>query len=116
MEFIDGKGYMCRGDSEALTIELDGNLSKSGTLWFSVKKKLTDTDCVIEKSIPINTTDKIYQIDIDRQDTEDLSPGAYLFDITIVFSGTDKKTPVPVYEFESGKVRSIVIAERVNNQ
>ena len=80
-----------RGDTKKYNfqrINFDGNpiLQKADKIYFTVKKKFTDSKFVIQKTIDDMTFDEegIYHFTIESKDTDKLSYGTYVFDIEVI--------------------------------
>lgn len=80
---------MVRGDTLAFGFELE-NITDVDTAHFSVKKAVTDTEYVFQKTIG-NGIEKVedgkYSVRVAPSDTHDLEIGAYYFDLQIGVNG-----------------------------
>ena len=95
---------MIRGDTEAMTVACteDGvarSFVTGDTVYFTVKKSVSDTVKILQKVIT-NFTDGKALIDILPIDTKTLDAKPYMYDIQIVFSNGTKKTVVGPAVFE----------------
>ncbi len=67
-------------------------------IFFTCKKRRSDRNVCIQKSLSGNTIEKIndgvYQFTIEPSDTDYLDFGTYIFDIEIIYSDTIKQTTV----------------------
>lgn len=98
---IDGYSIeLTRGDTMLLTINLtddSGNpvtLSESDELWFRLKKKAKDIECLIEK----RGDNESMLIRLDPEDTEKLPFGDYKYEVEVVFDDADIHTTVIAYQ------------------
>lgn len=78
---------LTRGDSLILTVSLekDGEayIPQDGDkIRFAMKKDISDKDCLILKDIDMNTM----RLQIDPEDTKNLSFGSYIYDIELTTS------------------------------
>lgn len=86
MRIRNGNIYLIRGDTEALkfTPYVNGKTLDSYTLTLSVKKTITDTDYVLQKTA---VEDTFY---FESADTNDLDAGTYVYDIELRSDGIVK--------------------------
>jgi len=95
---------MIGGDDECITISYEKNGTVIGfvdgdTVYFTMRKYLSDTPIVLQKTITTFTDGKAY-IDFASSDTESLGAGTYVYGIRIKFANGKKKTIVPSSEFK----------------
>lgn len=62
---------------------------------FGLKTTINDTECIIEKNIPIDTM----ELHLAPEDTKELPYGAYVYDIQIQFNDGDIYTFIPYTKF-----------------
>lgn len=80
---------MTRGDTMKIHFSLGDYIPKEGdVIKFGMKKDFCDSECLIEKVIPNDTT--ILQIEHD--DTKDLDFGTYVYDCEITFANGEVNT------------------------
>ena len=95
---------MIRGDTEAFTVACaeDGvarPFVTGDTVYFTVKKTVSDTEKALQKVITSFTNGKAL-VDISPIDTKNLDAKPYVYDIQIVFSNGTKKTVISPSVFE----------------
>lgn len=98
----DGSIGLTRGDTARLTVSIsndatneDYELDSLDVLVLSVKKKITDTDCVFQKTI---TGTKTFHIE--PTDTEGVPFGMYKYDVQLTTSSGDVYTVIEPTNFE----------------
>jgi hypothetical protein len=98
----DGTIRLTRGDTARLTVPItnlvDGSeytVKSDDTLYFTVKKKATDSDFLFQRKV--NGSNSIH---IRPEDTSELSFGKYKYDIQITTAAGDVYTVVEPSVFE----------------
>lgn len=90
-----------RGDSAFFDINFDGDIPADGTnAVFTVKKDIGGKPAggaVLRKHVKVSGG--VAPIDLFSQDTNKLEPGNYLWDLRVLFSGTEVGTPVKPSRF-----------------
>jgi hypothetical protein len=86
MEIDQGTVTMTRGDSETITVSCVNSNGEAVTfvegdlIYFTIKKSISATDKVLQKIIE-EFTDGTAVISIEHEDTADIEPGVYMYDI-----------------------------------
>lgn len=81
---FEGKDIeLTRGDSVQFKVTVTGReLPEGSTAVFSVKKRVSDADCVIEKKIAL-ASDGVALVGLSHEDT-DIAPGMYWWDMRVL--------------------------------
>ena len=100
---INGKDIeLTRGDSFSFTMTFTGRTLPASTLArFTLKKKVKDEEAVIEKTVTV--TDNVAAVHLLPEDTADLSPGTYFWDMRLLIpngDGREVRTPMEYASFQ----------------
>lgn len=103
MRVIDNDIYMTRGDTLTVTVTCikDGNpyeLIEGDIIYLTVKDSVYTEDIIIQKKVTEFTKGKAI-IEIEPNDTNDLSYGKYKYDIQLTFSDGKVKTIITPSDF-----------------
>ena len=87
---------LVRGDTFAIGVNVTGSEAEPDAIYFSVKRRRTETGYILQKSLddgitPEESEDEDtyrYRIDIDPADTETLLAGAYVYDVEVTWGGS----------------------------
>lgn len=92
--------YMTRGDTENISVKLNGYDLKAGDkVEFTVRRTVV-SDVLLHKEVT-EFSDNAAVISISPEDTEGVKPGRYVYDVQLTFDGA-VKTIVPPSTFEIG--------------
>ena len=86
---IDVKGtsiYLTRGDTLRIQLSITKNgepyeLQDGDIITFSLKKKINDKECILQKTIGAD-----YLLEIEPEETKDLNFGQYIYDIQMEYA------------------------------
>lgn len=95
---------MVRGDSESIILSLkkDGNMipfNQGDTVYFTVKQSYTTEDIALQKIITEFNEDGNCIIEIEPEDTKELSFRSYVYDIQLTDSNGRVTTIIPCSNF-----------------
>lgn len=95
MFLIEEKSLMMavsHGDSAFFTITFKGDIPENGTMTLFTVKKDKDSPALIRKYLPVY--DGVVDVELYSQDTNELEPGNYIWDIRVLFSDKEVVTPM----------------------
>lgn len=100
LEAVNVSLAMERGDTFAFTVQVE-NLGAAAVLgmYFTIRRKGADEEIVVQKSLGDGITrgpNGYYRVRVAPEDTRDISPGKYEYDLQINYGGdvVDVKTPI----------------------
>lgn len=94
------KFSMVKGDTKSITVRLNGYTPVSGDkVNLTVRREWNDAEKLISKSSGAFNADNAVLIRIDPQDTTNMPPDTYVYDIQLIMGGA-VKTLVPYSPFE----------------
>lgn len=98
------KMKMTRDTTEEFTFSVSGLPDAITGVYFTVKKSINQTDNTFQKTLSDGVTvdGDQYKVTISPSDTANLEPGAYVYDLKIVYGANKKQLMFGAFELDRG--------------
>lgn len=97
--------YITRGDTASIKLNCFGRIPTDGDrVVASLKKTQTQTSEIWRKTLERVSGEDAYLLDFRSEDTENLDPGTYWWDVRAFYADGDVTTPIPPSKFEVMRV------------
>lgn len=100
---------MIKGDDEAFRVMGGRPFEVGEEIWFTMKRKESDTEHVLQKSFTEWDEEGAVLIQLDPEDTNDVAVGVYLYEIKLISPISGVKTLIPMIDRATGARNTLAV-------